>query len=121
LSRDDLRRIGACADRIVVGGYVEFSKQFARQRFEIYACGDLMPSQNPPDDRPTIATGALRSDCPQCGARARVVTAVTIRALGNEPRQVLVTFQCTATHCMFKYPLLKSETDLSDEEREAWR
>jgi hypothetical protein len=34
---------------------------------------------------------------------------------------VLVTLQCTSERCLNKYPVMKSEHDLTDREREVWR
>lgn len=62
-----------------------------------------------------------RTACPQCASPVRVVTAVTVKTLGTEPRTVLVTYRCTSPSCLFKYPLPKLESELNDEERAVWR
>jgi len=41
--------------------------------------------------------------------------------MGENPVSVLVTYRCIATDCLFKYPLLKPETELTHDERAAWR
>ena len=75
--------------------------------------------QNGNEDKPTV--NAMRSSCPQCAAPSRVVTAVTVKTLGTRPRTVLVTYRCESPSCLFKYPLPKPETELTDEERALWR
>ncbi len=62
----------------------------------------------------------MSDSCPQCSARGEVITAVTIRTLGTEPRTVLVTRLCTAAGCHHKYVVFKPEDDLGSDEREAW-
>lgn len=61
----------------------------------------------------------LADACPDCEATGRVVTAVTVSTLGDAPRMVLVTRQCT--RCYHKYPVMKAEPQLTDEERGLWR
>jgi hypothetical protein len=46
---------------------------------------------------------------------------VTVPALGDAPRHVLVTRQCSADTCQLKFPVFKTEEALSPEEREVWR
>ena len=48
------------------------------------------------------------------------MTTVTVAALGQDPRSVLVTRQCTSAGCHLKYAVLKSESDLTPEERGLW-
>ena len=62
----------------------------------------------------------MSDDCPQCSSSGRVVTAVTVAAMGQDPRSVLVTRQCTSAGCHLKYAVLKSESDLTAEERGLW-
>jgi hypothetical protein len=50
-----------------------------------------------------------------------VVTAVTIKTLGTQPRTILVTYRCVAGDCQFKFPRLKEESELTQEERARWR
>jgi hypothetical protein len=49
-----------------------------------------------------------------------VVTAVTVRTLGREPRTVLVTRLCTAPGCHDRYVVFKAEPDLDADERARW-
>ena len=65
--------------------------------------------------RPTVDV------CPDCTSPGRVVTAVTVRTLGDHPKRVLVTRQCVSETCLLKYPVFKSEAELTSEERAAWR
>jgi hypothetical protein len=69
-------------------------------------------------DRRTPAPAA--STCPECGSTSRVLTCVTVPALGSAPRTVLVTRQCVATGCQFKFPTFSKEHDLTVEERAVW-
>ena len=62
----------------------------------------------------------MSDDCPQCSASGRVVTAVTVATLGEDPRSVLVTRQCTNAGCHLKYAVLKSESVLTPEEQGLW-
>ena len=63
----------------------------------------------------------LASDvCPDCGSPSRVVTSVTVPALGGTPHTVLVTRQCDRESCQLKFPVFKSEGDLARDERAAW-
>lgn len=48
------------------------------------------------------------------------MTAVTVPALGDAPRTVLVTRRCPGASCQTKFPLFKSEHDLTDDERAVW-
>ncbi len=48
------------------------------------------------------------------------MTAVTVATMGEDPRSVLVTRQCTGAGCHLKYAVLKSESDLTPEERGLW-
>ena len=64
--------------------------------------------------------GQVSDDCPQCSSSGRVVTAVTVVTLGEDPRSVLVTRQCTRPGCHLKYPVLKPESDLTPEELALW-
>jgi hypothetical protein len=50
-----------------------------------------------------------------------VVTAVTVKNLGTDPKRILITYRCSSAACMFKYPLLKLEQELTDDERALWR
>ena len=59
-------------------------------------------------------------DCPRCAAPGRIVTAVTVRPLGSNPRSVLVTLFCTNPACAHKYTVLKAETALAPAERALW-
>jgi hypothetical protein len=59
--------------------------------------------------------------CPRCATPASVVTAVTVAALGADPRSVLVTRQCATPGCHHKYVVLKTEGELTAEERDHWR
>ena len=59
------------------------------------------------------------SSCPDCGAAASVVTAVTVATLGDSPRMILVTRQCA--RCGLKYPVMRAEPELGEDERERWR
>ena len=63
----------------------------------------------------------MSDDCPECSSPGRVVTAVTVANLGQDPRTVLVTRQCTSWGCHFKYGVMKTDSELSPEERELWR
>ena len=58
--------------------------------------------------------------CPDCGSTSVVVTTVTVPALGDAPRTVLVTLQCDAENCQLKFPIFKTEHALTDDERAAW-
>jgi hypothetical protein len=58
--------------------------------------------------------------CPDCGGPSRVVTSVTVPALGGTPRTILVTRQCGLETCQLKFPVFKSEDHLAQEERAAW-
>ena len=58
--------------------------------------------------------------CPRCSLPGRVVTAVTIRTLGTNPRTVLVTRLCTGSGCHDKYLVFKAEEELEPEERARW-
>jgi len=49
-----------------------------------------------------------------------VVTAVTVKAMGVNPRTVLVTRLCGGPGCHNKYTVLKTERALSAEERAVW-
>ena len=62
----------------------------------------------------------MSDDCPQCSSSGRVVTAVTIATLGKDPRSVLVTRQCASAGCHLKYAVMKSEGDLTEDERALW-
>ena len=64
--------------------------------------------------------GVVSDACPDCGGPSRVVTSVTIPALGGAPRTILVTRQCGIENCQLKFPLFKSEDDLVQDERAAW-
>jgi len=64
--------------------------------------------------------GVAEDACPDCGAPSRVVTSVTVPALGDAPRTILVTRQCRDETCQLKFPLFKSEEDLAQDERAAW-
>lgn len=59
--------------------------------------------------------------CPDCSGRGTVVTAVTVPNLGESPRKVLVTRQCSTQGCHLKFPVVKPEHDLTEEEIRAWR
>lgn len=59
--------------------------------------------------------------CPHCAGLGRVVTVVTLRSFGTNPRRVLVTRQCLAQACQFKYPVMKTETELTADEQARWR
>ena len=59
--------------------------------------------------------------CPECNAPGKVVTAVTVPNLGDDPKAVLVTRQCTGDGCHTKYPVMKTEPQLTPEERRLWR
>ena len=59
--------------------------------------------------------------CPDCGSASRVVTAVTVPALGDAPRTVLVSRQCIAENCQLKFPIFKTEHSLTDDERAGWK
>jgi len=50
-----------------------------------------------------------------------VVTAVTVPNLGERPKKVLVTRQCSTHGCHLKYPVVKPEDELTEEEIRAWR
>jgi hypothetical protein len=50
-----------------------------------------------------------------------VVTAVTVPNLGERPKKVLVTLQCSTHGCHLKYPVVKPEDELTEEETRAWR
>lgn len=58
--------------------------------------------------------------CERCGSETVVVTAVTVRTLGTDPRRVLVTRRCRDAACQFKFPVLKEEKTLEDDERAVW-
>ena len=62
-----------------------------------------------------------RTRCPDCGSPSGVVTAVTVPALGDAPRTVLVSRQCTAEDCQLKFPIFKIEHELTDDERATWK
>ncbi|MCP3979815.1 MAG: hypothetical protein GY716_10950 [bacterium] len=60
--------------------------------------------------------------CPSCsGTTSSVVTSVTVRSMGSDPKSVLVTRLCGTAGCHLKFPVLKPETELDDEERARWR
>ena len=59
----------------------------------------------------------MSDDCPHCSSSGRVVTSVTVATLGENPRSVLVTRQCTSAGCNLKYAVLKSESGLTPEEQ----
>jgi len=59
-------------------------------------------------------------ECPECASQGTVVTSVTVRTLGADPRTVLVTRLCTAPRCHHKYIVFKPEQRLTAEERERW-
>jgi hypothetical protein len=67
-----------------------------------------------------MTEGAASDACPDCGGPSRVVTSVTVPALGGRPRTVLVTRQCTDDGCHLKFPVFKSEDRLAQDERAAW-
>ena len=68
-----------------------------------------------------LAEGAIVSDaCPQCSSPGEVVTAVTVRTMGSDPRTVLVTRMCSTPGCHNKYIVLKPEDQLTPKERERW-
>ena len=75
--------------------------------------------QNDSDE--TQGARTKRTPCPQCSSASRVVTAVTVKTLGTDPRTVLVTYRCESPRCLFKFPIPKPETELTDEERALWR
>ena len=58
--------------------------------------------------------------CPECSSTGRVLTVVTVRTLGTEPRTVLVTRLCTSAGCHAKYTVFKPEGELTLEERPLW-
>ena len=57
--------------------------------------------------------------CPDCGGATRVVTAVTVKTLGD-PRQVLVTRACLSSGCQLKFPVFKPEDRLGSDEKAVW-
>ena len=58
--------------------------------------------------------------CPQCSSKGEVVTAVTVRTMGSDPRTVLVTRLCSTPGCHNKYVVLKPEGELTPAERRLW-
>ena len=58
--------------------------------------------------------------CPRCSSPGRVVTTVTVRTLGTEPRTALVTRLCTSPGCNERYVVFKVESELDPEERSRW-
>lgn len=62
----------------------------------------------------------MSDDCPECRSHGKVVTAVTVKTLGADPRTVLVTRQCQTPGCHHKYVVLKPEGELMADEREVW-
>ena len=63
----------------------------------------------------------MADSCPRCAHDGYVVTVVTVRTFGEDPKRILVTRQCTGSGCHNKYPILKEERELNDEERALWR
>jgi hypothetical protein len=49
-----------------------------------------------------------------------VVTTVTVRTMGSDPRTVLVTRLCSTPGCHNKYIVLKPEGELTPAERQRW-
>ena len=80
-----------------------------------------MDESNQDDSHETQLARTARISCPQCASASRVVTAVTVKTLGTDPRTVLVTYRCESPDCLFKFPIPKPETELTDEERALWR
>ena len=69
--------------------------------------------------RPRMFT-TVSDACPECSSAGNVLTVVTVRTLGTEPRTLLVTRLCTAADCHAKYTVFKPEGELTEEERPRW-
>ncbi len=125
--REDLRpteRVLSCHDKKnrLIFGNICSSRRFVLCLRRTERRDEQPMDESMRDDRENVQPAQTKmSACPQCSSPVRVVTAVTVKTMGTDPRTVLVTYRCKSATCLFKYPIPKPEFELTDEERALWR